>query len=321
MAFSGLHQLMLPLLAGTDFARPGHATAHGVLQESDLKFDGLGQLPVPQRDALATAFGVRVGPVPGPFEVGLAALNLLSTVTAEGPLLCIVDDAHWLDRDSARTLAFVARRLSVQSVVMLFAANEPNEDFQELPELVVGGLADAAALQLLDWVVKWPLDTRVRARILAEARGNPLALVELPRELSSAELAGGYGLSPTTLRGRSLSGRIEESFLQRVETLPADTQLLLLVAAAEPVGDPTLLWRAAEQLGIRYEALSPATTAGLIEVDVIVRFSSSPCALGGLPCGFPGRATKGAPSASAGDPTGPRSGSPRLAPRTGCVGS
>jgi hypothetical protein len=241
-------------------------------QVSHLQSGGLGQLAEKQRDALATAFGVGVGPVPGPFAVGLAVLNLLSAVGAQGPLLCVVDDAHWLDRDSVRTLAFVARRLSDQAVVILFAANEPIEDFRGLPEFVVEGLPEAAALQLLDSVVRWPLDERVRARILAEARGNPLALVELPRGFLPAQLAGGYGLMAAMPYGRSLSGRIEESFLRRMESLPADTQLLLLSAAAEPVGDPALLWCAAERLGIRDEALSPATTAGLIEVDVIVRF-------------------------------------------------
>lgn len=270
MAFSGLHQLMLPLLAQADPRPSAHAALRGMPQVSDLKFDVLGQLPEQQRDALATAFGVGVGRVPDPFVVGLAALNLLSA--APGPLLCVVDDAHWLDRDSARTLAFVARRLSAQPVVMLFSASEPSEDFRGVPELLLEGLPETAALQLLDSVVRWPLDERVRERILAETRGNPLALVELSRGFSILSLAGGYGPSATRPDGRSLSGRIEESFLRRVKTLPADTQLLLLAAAAEPVGDPALLWSAAERLGIGYEALSPATAARLIEVDLIVRF-------------------------------------------------
>jgi hypothetical protein len=184
----------------------------------------------------------------------------------------VVDDAQWLDRASAQALAFVARRLSAESVVMLFGVCEPTEVVRGLPEVVVGGLRDDDALELLCSVVRGPLDERVRERILAEARGNPLALVELPRGLSPAQLAGGFGLPALMPNTQPLSSRIEESFLRRLQALRADTQLLLLVAAAEPVGDPALLWRAAGRLGIAYEALAPAATAGLLEVGGRVRF-------------------------------------------------
>ena len=222
LAFAALHQLCGPLL------------------------DGLERLPAPQADALATAFGLRVGAVPDRFFVGLAVLSLLSEAAGEHPLLCVVDDAQWLDRASAQTLAFVARRLFAESVVLMFAAREPGEELRGLPDLVVQGLPDRYARELLSEVVRWPLDVRVREQILAETRGNPLALLELPRGLSPAQLAGGFGLP----RALSLSGRIEESFLRRFEALPSETQRLLLLAAAESTGDPSLLWRAAERLGI-----------------------------------------------------------------------
>ena len=321
LAFSGLHQLVLPWLAGTDWRRPGPGALDGVPPVSDSTFDGFGRLPERQRDALATALGVGTGPTPDRFLVGLAALNLLSAEAEERPLLCVVDDAQWLDRASAQTLAFVARRLSAEPVAILFAASEPSEDFRGLPELAVGGLQEADALELLHSVVPGPLDEQVRERILAETRGNPLALVELPRGLSPAQLAGGYGLSAVMPPAQSWPGWIEESFLRRMRTLPADTQLLLLVAAAEPVGDPALLWRAAGRLGILYEALSPAVAAGLPGGRSRRAIPPSAGALSGLRYGTAGRAPKGAPGASAGDPTGPGSGSARLAPRTGCGGS
>jgi hypothetical protein len=235
-------------------------------------FDRLEQLPEPQRDALRSAFGLDVEPAPDRFLVGLAVLSLLSEAAEERPLLCVVDDAQWLDQTSAQALAFVARRLSAEPVAIVFAAGEQGENFRGLPELMVEGLADAEALELLHAAVPAPLDERVSERILAESRGNPLALLELPRGLSPAQLAGGFGFPAVTAEVRSLSGRLEESFLQRLETLPADTQLLLLVAAADPVGDPALLWRAAERLGIEYDALSPAAASGLLEVDGRVRF-------------------------------------------------
>jgi DNA-binding CsgD family transcriptional regulator len=272
LPFSGLHQLVLPLMAGAREGSEQPASTDGVRDATKSVFDGLALLPHPQRDALSTAFGVGVGPAPDPFLVGLATLTLLSAATEERALLCVVDDAQWLDRASAQTLAFVARRLSDESVVILFAASEPGEDFRGLPELVVEGLSEGDARELLGSVAPGPLDERVRDRILDEMHGNPLALVELPRGLSPAQLAGGFG-SPTVMsKPRPFSAWIEDSFLRRLGSLPAHTQQLLLVAAAEPVGDPAVLWRAAEQLGIPYDALVPAREAELLEIDARVRF-------------------------------------------------
>ena len=195
-------------------------------------------------------------------------LSLLSDVAEEQPLVCVVDDAQWLDRASAQALAFVARRLVAESVGLVFAAREPSDELAGLPELVVEGLRDGDARALLDSVLTGPLDERVRDQIVAETRGNPLALLELPAGLTPAELAGGFGLPGAV----PLSGRIEESFRRRLDALPAETRRLLLLAAAEPVGDPLLVWRAAERLGIGAEAATPAAEAGLLEFGARVRF-------------------------------------------------
>ncbi len=260
----------------------GIAQATGVESEMELAYAGLQQLcapcldrlerlPGPQRDALGRAFGLRDGDAPDRFVVGLAVLSLLSDVAEERPLICIVDDAQWLDAASAQALAFVARRLGGESVGLLFAVREPSgeQHFEGLGELAVGGLDDRNALELLTTVVAGPLDERVRDRIVAETRGNPLALLELPRkERTLVELAGGFGLSD----GVALSGRIERSFTERLVALPSPTRLLLLVAAAEPVGDPVLVWRATTALGIGPDAAAPATDAGLIDFGAQVRF-------------------------------------------------
>jgi DNA-binding CsgD family transcriptional regulator len=233
--------------------------------------DRLERLPGPQRDALGTAFGLRDGDAPDRFIVSLAVLSLLSDVAEGRPLVCTVDDAQWLDAASAQALAFVARRLGGESVGLVFAAREPGGErhFEGLPELAVGGLEDRDALELLETVVAGPLDERVRDRIVAETRGNPLALLELPRlRRTLAELAGGFGLSD----GDALSGRIEESFTERLALLPPPTRLLLLVAAAEPTGDAVLVWRAAAQLGLGPDAAAPATDAGLVDFGAQVRF-------------------------------------------------
>jgi DNA-binding CsgD family transcriptional regulator len=182
--------------------------------------------------------------------------------------VCVVDDAQWLDRASAQALAFAARRLLTESVLVVLAEREPSADFGGLPELVVGGLRDADARELLDSVVRWPLDERVREQILAETRGNPLALLELPRGLSPAELAGGFAL-PAVL---PLSGRIEQSFLRRVESLPEEARRLLLLAAAEPLGDPALVWHAARRTGMSIQAGDDAEAAGLLEIGGRVVF-------------------------------------------------
>ena len=257
------------------------ARAAGVESEMELAFSGvhalcapmlgrIGRLPAPQRDALSTAFGLSAGPPPDRFLVGLAVLSLLADAAEEQPLVCVVDDAHWLDRVSAQTLAFVARRLLAERVGLVFSLREPDEQhvLEGLPELVVEGLAEQDARALLASAVPGPVDARVRRRILDETRGNPLALIELPRGLTPAELAGGFGVAD----GRPLARRIEHTFLRRVRALPRDTQLLLLTAAAEPLGDVSLLWRAAGRLGIDGEAGAPAEVARLIELSPRVRF-------------------------------------------------
>src|SRR5580698_390896 len=255
----------------------------GVESEMELAFaalqqlcarmlDKLAGLPDPQRAALGVAFGLTTGAAPDRFLVGLAALSLLSAVAERQPLLCVVDDAQWLDRASAQALAFVARRLLADPIALVFAAREPGEEFRGLPELAVGGLRDGDARELLGSVVGGPLDERVRDRIVAETRGNPLALLELPRGVTPTELAGGFGFPGVPgLPGVAgvdgvpgASGRIEDSFRRRLEVLPAVTQRLMLVAAAEPAGDPALVWRAAERLGIGAGAIAPAADAGLL---------------------------------------------------------
>ncbi len=203
--------------------------------------------------------------------MGLAALSLLSEVAEQQPLLCVIDDAQWLDRASAQALAFVARRLLAEPVALVFATREPGEEFRGLPELLVGGLRDGDAQELLSSVIRGPLDERVRDRIVAETRGNPLALLELPRGVALAELAGGFGL-PSVPGLPGLPGRIEDSFRRRLEVLPAATQRLMLVAAAEQAGEPALVWRAAERLGIGAETVAPAADAGLLAIGERVIF-------------------------------------------------
>jgi DNA-binding CsgD family transcriptional regulator len=251
----------------------------GVESEMELAFAALQQLcapmmdradrlPGPQRDALSVAFGLRAGDVPDPFLVGLAALSLLAETAAERPLLCVIDDAHWLDRVSAQVLGFVARRLLAEPVALVVAARESGDGFSGLPELLVEGLRTGDARELLSSVAQGRLDERVQDRILAETGGNPLALLELPRALTVAELAGGFGV----LDRRGLPGRIEESFRRRLEVLPADAQQLLLVAAADPVGEPVLMWRAARRLGIGAQAAAAAEAAGLVTIGERVTF-------------------------------------------------
>src|SRR5580698_7618197 len=226
--------------------------------------DQLGGLPDPQREALGVAFGLAAGAAPDRFLVGLAALSLLSAVAEREPVLCVVDDAQWLDRASALVLGFVARRLLAEPVALVFATHEPGAEFRGLPELVVEGLGDGAARELLGSVLGGPLDERGRDRIVAEARGNPLALLELPRGVPPG-VPGMPGMPGSSVR-------IEESFRGRVEVLPAATRRLMLVAAAEPAGDPGLVWRAAERLGIGAEALAPAADGGLLTIGERVLF-------------------------------------------------
>ncbi len=244
LAFATLHQLCAPMLDQWD------------------------RLPAPQRDALQTAFGMKEGPAPDRFLVALAALTLLSESASERPLLCLVDDHQWSDHASAQVLAFVARRLSVESVGLLFAARRPGGDLSGLDELAIGGLDEADARALLDSVVTGPLDERVRDQIVAETRGNPLALMELPRSVTPGELAGGFGL-PGAPAG---TDPVEENFRRRVDALPAETRQLLLLASADPAADPALVWQAAALLGIGAEAAGPAAEAGLAEFGARVRF-------------------------------------------------
>ena len=253
MAFAGLHLLCAPML--------GH----------------LDRLPAPQRDALCVAFGLTAGSAPDRFLVGLAVLSLLAEVAEDQPLVCVVDDAQWLDRVSAQTLAFVGRRLLAERVALVFAVRGPTpglptvadaDQLVGLPELAVSGLRDDDARALLESAVPGRLDERVRDRIVAESHGNPLALLELPRGLTAAEVAGGF-VRPDA---QPLAGRIEQSFLRRIGSLPAPTQRLLLVAAAEPVGDVPLLGRVVERLGIGLGAAAPAEAAGLVEIGAQVRF-------------------------------------------------
>ncbi len=255
------------------------ARAAGVQSEMELAFAGLHQLcasmlghldaiPGPQHDALGIAFGMAAGPPPDRFFVGLAVLSLLSEVAAERPLICLVDDEQWLDRASGQALGFVSRRLAADHVGMVFAARAPGAELAGLPELEVGWVGDDDARALLASALAGPLDARVRDLIIAETRGNPLALLELPRGLTPAQLAGGFGLPGAA----PLAGRIEDSFARQLATLPAEAQRLLLVAAADPSGDRALVWRAARRLGIGVQEADPAVEAGLVEFGTPVRF-------------------------------------------------
>jgi DNA-binding CsgD family transcriptional regulator len=226
------------------------------------------RLPDPQRDSLAVAFGLASGPPANPFLVGLAALGLLSDAAAERPIVCLVDDAQWLDVASARALAFVARRLLAEKVALLMATREPTPLLAGLPELRVPPLGHHDARTLLESVLPAPLDERVLERLILEAGGNPLALLELPRGLTPAQLAGGFGLPAAVPLSRS----IEESFTRRLARLPGDARRFLLVAAAEPTGDPVLVWRAARALGIPESAAQAVESDALVALDAGVAF-------------------------------------------------
>ncbi len=230
----------------------------------------LDRLPGPQRDALAVSLGLRAGDPPDALLIGLAVLGLFAEAAADEPLVCVVDDVQWLDRMSEVILTFVARRLDAESVALVFASRSPGDEqaLAGLPELRVAGLSDVDARALLDSVLPGPVDSRVRDRIIAETRGNPLALLELPRGLTPAELAFGFGAQNAT----PLVSRIEEGFQRRISELPTETRTLLLAAAVEPVGDVPLLWRALERLGVPVEAAVAAESADLIELGTRVRF-------------------------------------------------
>ena len=231
-------------------------------------FDLSAGLPDPQREALSVAFGLDPGHAPNPFLVGLAALGLLSEAAGDRPVLCVVDDAQWLDRASARALAFIARRLLAERIGLLFAARERDEAFGGLPELLVGPLGRRDARILLESVLPTRVDDQVLERIVAETHGNPLALLELPRGMTPAQLAGGFGLPAAV----PLSARIEEHFMRRVANVPPDARRLLLLAAADPTGDLALVSRAAEGLGIDEAAARALESDGLLDLRAGVVF-------------------------------------------------
>src|SRR5246127_5188689 len=244
LAFAGLHQLLAPVL--------DHAEG----------------LPGPQREALRTAFGLSAGPAPDRFLVGLAVLGLVSEVAGERPLVCVVDDEQWLDRASVQALGFAARRLAAGPVGLVVAARVAGQELAALPELVVEGLPEEDARALLESALTGPVDARVRDLLVAETRGNPLALLELPRGLAPAELAGGFGLPGAV----SLPGRIEDSFGRQLGGLPEQNRRLLALAAADPTGDPLLVRRAAARLGIAVGAGAQTVGSGLVEFGARVRF-------------------------------------------------
>ena len=234
-----------------------------------LMLDDLDRLPAPQREALNVAFGQSAGPPPDRFMVGLAVLNLFSEVAEDRPLLCVVDDTHWLDTASAQTLTFVARRLGAEAVGLLFGTRDTGVEFRGLPHIEVIGLRNGDARALLHSVVGSLIDERISDRIIAETRGNPLALLELPRGLSATQLAGGFGL----LGPHNVPLRIEKNFQRQIDALPTETRSLLLLAAAEPVGDPLLVWRAAKRLGIEVsEAVATSEMEGLLTIGHRVTF-------------------------------------------------
>jgi DNA-binding CsgD family transcriptional regulator len=244
LAYASLHQLCAPLLESLDV------------------------LPAPQRQALEVVFGRSAGQAPDRFLVGLAILSLFAAISEREPLLCIIDDSQWLDQTSAQTLAFVSRRLLAEPIGMVFAARDPGLALRDVPELKVNGVPNGDARALLDSALRVKLDERVRDQIIAEVRGNPLALLELPRGLTAAQLAGGFGLLDT----QALKGKLEEHYVSRLKTLTDDARLLLMLAAADPVGDPALLWNAAGRLRLRPEAAEAAAADGMLAIGVRVTF-------------------------------------------------
>jgi DNA-binding CsgD family transcriptional regulator len=253
--------------------------ASGVESEMELPFtalhqlctsmlDRLAALPEPQREAATVAFGQTTGPAPDRLLIGLAVLNLLSDASEDGPLLCVIDDAQWLDRASAQALAFAARRLHAERVALVFATRGLDPILVGIPELVVEGLQPKDAYALLSAVLHVPVDERVRDRVVAETRGHPLALLEWARGSRPEKLAGGFGV-PTTA---SMAGQVEDGFTRQILDLPPPTQRLLTIAAAEPTGDAALVWRAASIFGITPSDADPATAASLVDITELVSF-------------------------------------------------
>jgi DNA-binding CsgD family transcriptional regulator len=251
MPFAALHQLCAPILTSID------------------------ALPEPQKLALRVAFGLEMGTTPDYFVVGLAVLSLLAEASSQIPLVCLVDDAQWIDEASSRVLGFVGRRLLAESVLLMMSIRETGEDrlFPALPDLTLDGLADVDARALLNEATPGKLDDRVRDRLVSETRGNPLALIELPRGMSRAELAGGFaGPLPTTRLSTTLSGQMEDLYVRRFRALPEPAQQLMQLAAADPIGDATILWRAAESLGLHRDAAAAASAEQLLDIGLAVRF-------------------------------------------------
>ncbi|MCW2983200.1 MAG: response regulator receiver protein, partial [Conexibacter sp.] len=243
--------------------------AYAGLQQLCAHMMGAAQrLPGPQREALETAFGLREASAPSPFLVGLAVLGLLTEVAGDRALLCVIDDAQWLDEVSARAVAFVARRLDAEGIAIVLAMRSVDDTAADLPQLILRGLGDEDARELLRLSLPGAIDGRVRDQLVAEARGNPLALQELPRALSPAELAGGFALAGSM----PLESRIEHSLIAQLEPLPAATRMLLLLAAADPTGDPGLLWRASAGLGLGPEDVDLAVQADALVVGARVGF-------------------------------------------------
>ncbi|MDA0158865.1 AAA family ATPase [Solirubrobacter ginsenosidimutans] len=247
LAFAGIHRLCLPLL------------------------DKLETLAPPQQNAIEVALGVAAGDPPDRFLVAVAVLNLLCTTADTRPILCLVDDAQWLDAASVQTFGFVARRLAAEPVAMVFTLREPitTTALHGLPDLQLHGLQEPDARALLSRAVPGRLDDRVRDRIIAETGGNPLGLMELSQRMSPSERAAGFAPPAAS----DLPSRLEERYLRRVAELPETARRLILLAAAEPLGEAALLWRAAERLSIAPDALAPATEAGLLEIQERIRFS------------------------------------------------
>ena len=244
LAFAGLHQLLAPILSRLD------------------------NLPPPQRDALQMAFGFREGAAPDRFFIALAVLSMLADTAKQQPMICLIDDVQWLDRASAQALAFVARRLGDESVGLIFATQLATEELSGLPELHLDGLSNADARTLLDRALNAPLDPVIREQIVTESRGNPLALLELPRGITPAQLAGGFAL-PAVM---PVASCLEDSFMRRLEALPPATKEILQLAAADPVGEPSVRWNAAARLGLDPGAATPAIEAGLIDFGTRVQF-------------------------------------------------
>jgi DNA-binding CsgD family transcriptional regulator len=255
----------------------------GAQSESELAFGTLHQLcqpvlsraealPAPQRAALRITLGLSQGPPPDRFLVGLAFLGLLSRAAADRPLMCLVDDAQWVDRASAQLFMFVARRLAAGPVGLVFAARDLDADLIRLPALKLDSLREADARTLLESVPTGPLDTRIRDQILAEAGGNPRVLLELAGGLSPAELAGGFGFSGAMRPWRHDAEPVKESFRYQSRDLPAESRRLVLLAACEPTGDPVVIWRAAGRSGIGTAAAGPVVEAGLLEFGARVWF-------------------------------------------------